>query len=457
MTTEMEKSNASNPKTTPAVTETEIHPRSAESEPPKPKSSAWSPETEPIVSYDDNLLERTRTQWQFGDWQSLAKIQTDSLEHHPDRAILALLSAAGNLQMDRMAQARQLITLAQIWGCDKKMISRILISGVYNSLGRAAIAIGHKQRSNYYYEAYIDTVSSDAGDVLIGQDRLIIESIKMGLLPQATEFIGEQLRKIKESRLIDKSRLAVLETELALVSNELSLALQRQQLPIQKYSNKTDAAVEGSPEWLANIQKKAVSQLGQELWVLEKTGYKRNGFFVEFGAADGVLLSNSWLLEKEFDWKGICAEPNPKFFAKLKKNRQCIVSESCIAGETGKQVEFVFADVYGGMREYADDDRHKEKRADYHASGQTKILTTISLHDFLLKHQAPKDIDYLSIDTEGSEFEILRNFPFDQWNIRLLTVEHNFTERRKDIRELLERHNYRCTEKNFDDWYEYEG
>ena len=52
------------------------------------------------------------------------------------------------------------------------------------------------------------------------------------------------------------------------------------------------------------------------------------------------------------------------------------------------------------------------------------------------------EIDYLSIDTEGSEYEILAAFPFEDWDIRLITVEHNFTPMREDIRTLLERHGY---------------
>lgn len=65
-----------------------------------------------LVPYDENLLERARTQWQFGDWESLAKLNRDTLQHHPDRAKLALL-AAGHLQTDNPDAARQFICHAQ--------------------------------------------------------------------------------------------------------------------------------------------------------------------------------------------------------------------------------------------------------------------------------------------------------------------------------------------------------
>lgn len=72
------------------------------------------------VAYDEDLLERARTQWQFGDWESLANLQRDTLQHHPDRAKLALLAAAGQQQLGNTEQARQFTRLATQWGASKK-------------------------------------------------------------------------------------------------------------------------------------------------------------------------------------------------------------------------------------------------------------------------------------------------------------------------------------------------
>ena len=80
--------------------------------PPEP-ASTLEPCTSNLVPFDENLLERARTQWQFGDWQSLAQLSRDTLQHHPDRAKLALLAAAGRLQTGQDAEARQHIRLAQ--------------------------------------------------------------------------------------------------------------------------------------------------------------------------------------------------------------------------------------------------------------------------------------------------------------------------------------------------------
>lgn len=108
--------------------------------------------TETIAPYDENLLERAKTQWQSGDWQSLAAIDYNNLEHHPDRAKLALLAAAGHAQLGDMATARQLFELANDWGCSKRLIAQILIAGVHNNLGRAAASSSQEARAIEHFQ-----------------------------------------------------------------------------------------------------------------------------------------------------------------------------------------------------------------------------------------------------------------------------------------------------------------
>lgn len=126
--------------------------------------SASADSTSHLVPFDENLLERSRTQWQFGDWISLTAIPRDTLQHHPDRAKLALLAAAGHSAQGNTAVAHQFARLAIDWGCSKRLVSQILISGVHNSLGRAA-AIGNlPQRAQQHFDKAIaiGTPGSDA-------------------------------------------------------------------------------------------------------------------------------------------------------------------------------------------------------------------------------------------------------------------------------------------------------
>jgi hypothetical protein len=138
---------------------------------------------DPVVPYDENLLERARTQWQFGDWQSLAQLNRDTLQHHPDRAKLALLAAAGRLQTGQEAEARQFIRLAQDWGVSKKLISQILIAGVHNSIGRAAAISNHQHRALQHFENSIQIGTPGSDRRLITQARINEQHHQLGLPP----------------------------------------------------------------------------------------------------------------------------------------------------------------------------------------------------------------------------------------------------------------------------------
>ena len=134
-----------------------------------------------VVPYDENLLERSRTQWQFGDWASLAALERDTLQHHPDRAKLALLAAAGHAQQGQTEQARQFTRLAQDWGCSKKLISQILISGVHNSLGRAAATAGQQTRTQHHFESAIAIGNPGSDRHLLAKVRLNEQHTQMGV------------------------------------------------------------------------------------------------------------------------------------------------------------------------------------------------------------------------------------------------------------------------------------
>ena len=199
---------------------------------------------------------------------------------------------------------------------------------------------------------------------------------------------------------------------------------------------------------------KSKSQLRQDLFVLSFLDFKTNGFFVEFGATDGIELSNTYLMEKEFAWSGILAEPAMCWHDRLIKNRDCFIETACVWKDSGTILSFneVNIAVLSTINLLSDSDLHSETRK----NGKTYDVETIALNDLLSKYDAPKIIDYLSIDTEGSEFEILNGFDFSKHSFRVITCEHNFTPMRKKIFDLLTKNGYeRCYEEfsQFDDWY----
>ena len=395
----------------------------------------------------EDLLEHSRANWQVGNWQKLADLTEASIEHHPERDKLALLAAAGLAQTGNLAGSKRMALRARDWGCSPALLARVLISGAMNSLGRAAMLLQDEARASQFFQSSIEVVTPQSDGRVLGRIRNVHEKTRLGLLPEAAKLLALELAEMAEQRVAPSAREQMFKTELEVLSAELSLAQQRHQL------SAGPVPVATPEDRRARLAERSVSQLGQDLWVLDQVNHKTGGFFVEFGATDGVLLSNTYLLETEFTWTGLLAEPNPKLFEKLRQNRKCTLSSDCIMGKSGLDVSFVLADVYGGVLEFAVGDSHEDKRGAYIADGNVIKLRTISLHDFLEKHQAPRQIDYISIDTEGSEFDILSTFPFERWDVRCFTVEHNFTARRKDIRLLMERHGYRCVEVKFDDWF----
>lgn len=196
------------------------------------------------------------------------------------------------------------------------------------------------------------------------------------------------------------------------------------------------------------------SQLKQDLFVLSKLDFKRGGFFVEFGATNGVDLSNTYLLEKKFGWRGILAEPGKCWHRDLARNRSAKIEERLVWSRTDEVITFVETDIpeISTVSTYVDGDFHAKLRR----KGRAYSVRSVSLFDLLKTFDAPHVIDYLSVDTEGTEFEILNSFNFSAYDIRIISCEHNFTEKRSAIYDLLSRNGYsRVLEdvSEFDDWY----
>lgn len=198
----------------------------------------------------------------------------------------------------------------------------------------------------------------------------------------------------------------------------------------------------------------AKSQICQDIFVLHMLNWKKNGYFVEFGATNGVHLSNSYLLEKDFGWNGILAEPARVWHQELEASRSAAIDFDCVWNKSGEVINFTVAleAEYSTVSNFIKYGRHSFMRN----HGQTYPVKTISLTDLLIRHSAPAKIDYLSIDTEGSEFVILEAFDFDKYAISVITCEHNFSPQRLKIYDLLISHGFKRVFDGFsrwDDWY----
>ncbi len=196
------------------------------------------------------------------------------------------------------------------------------------------------------------------------------------------------------------------------------------------------------------------SEYLQDLFALSVTGFKPDGYFVEFGATDGVSGSNSLLLEERFNWRGVLAEPARVWHAALRKNRKSFVETNCVWRESGLELEFREPTI--GALSTLNDFTRSDSYGDIRSGGIRYRVRTISLMDLLAKHGAPTEIDFLSIDTEGSELDILAAFDFSRYRFNVIVCEHNFTDKREKIHDVLTAAGYTRVHEDLsavDDWY----
>ncbi len=171
---------------------------------------------------------------------------------------------------------------------------------------------------------------------------------------------------------------------------------------------------------------KYTSQAGQDK-MIKKSFFdgKKNGFFIEIGAYDGISGSNCYHFERFLNWDGIAIEPSNIQFEKLKKNRKCKVLNNAISDEV-KEVEFI--EVTEGLTQMSGiNDSSFERNFKIISNNQASKTDSIKLKTITFDEIVPKnkDIDYLSIDIEGGEMNLLKSIDFQANSIKVISVENN--------------------------------
>lgn len=175
---------------------------------------------------------------------------------------------------------------------------------------------------------------------------------------------------------------------------------------------------------------------------------KRNGFFIEMGAADGVLASNTYRLERDFEWDGILIEPIKDYADQIQKYRKAsFILNNCI-GETEGLVEFTRIEGYskllsGISKEYPYE--HKIRiDAEVKNLRQEICIDLIFCKKLVtvLTECGVSNIDYLSIDVEGGELSVLKSLCMEENSIRpiIISTENNYDT--KDIEYYLSSFGY---------------
>lgn len=191
-----------------------------------------------------------------------------------------------------------------------------------------------------------------------------------------------------------------------------------------------------------NLKSNSYSSKYEDLVAAHLLNFKKLGFFVEIGAGNGVTGSNTLLFERFFDWTGLLVEPAKIFHAQLFANRpQALISIDPIFDRSGVVIDFQETTIptLSTFKEFLDKDKNSKNRK----IQNSYRLLTISLNELFSSFKVPKDIDFLSIDTEGAEFMILNSFNFKDYRIKVICVEHNYTDNRNKIHKLLTENKFR--------------
>ena len=174
------------------------------------------------------------------------------------------------------------------------------------------------------------------------------------------------------------------------------------------------------------------SQVGQDRYLLDNFFRgKRDGVFLDIGAYDGETFSNSLFFEETMGWTGLCIEPLPSAFSKLRTRRKAACENLALADFEG-QAEFIDCDagvdqkMLSGLSSHFDR-RHVERLQHVATAAQAIQVPVARLGSVLEKHGL-RHIDLCSLDTEGAELAILEDLDLERFDISVFTIENNFGE-----------------------------
>ena len=204
-------------------------------------------------------------------------------------------------------------------------------------------------------------------------------------------------------------------------------------------------------------------QFGQAIEVSKLLGGQTNGFFIEAGAFNGQDISNTLLLEMQYNWTGILIEPNPDLYQEmLTKQRKSYCLETCLSTEKEVQkVDFDATGAYGGIMNGEDlkpgsraDEaikQRKESNPDFVPTYGAFVRRTLQMQCLpltsIIEALGNPVIDYFSLDIEGAEFPVLKTIDFDKVDIRVISIEVTkldsiFDGRLTQLKYLMKRNGY---------------
>lgn len=193
---------------------------------------------------------------------------------------------------------------------------------------------------------------------------------------------------------------------------------------------------------------KYYSQCNQDRILNEKIfKNNKNGFYVDVGANHPTIISNTYFFEKELNWNGICIEPQKDMYELLQKERKSI---NLNYGVYNKKTELEFCKTISGLSgivETYDPNHIRRINKESFENNIKNVIEKIKVDTLenIFDEYNVKTVDYITIDTEGSEYEILQGINFDKVKINVIDIEDNYpnSERSKLTHNFLLNNNFK--------------
>ena len=188
------------------------------------------------------------------------------------------------------------------------------------------------------------------------------------------------------------------------------------------------------------------SQWKQDFYIDRIFKKKTNGIFVDVGAH--LTGDNSLYFEKHLNWTGICIEPQIELYTQLRELRSCVCFNAC-AYDKMEILDFSIVhafDVLSGISSEFDQ-RHMKRIEDdknkYDSHKETEVIKSLAMPlQWFMDSCKLTEIDFLSIDTEGSEFSVIKGIDFNKTKIKVIIFEDNYIDKSIPIVEYLVRKDY---------------
>ncbi|RDU73754.1 FkbM family methyltransferase [Helicobacter aurati] len=202
--------------------------------------------------------------------------------------------------------------------------------------------------------------------------------------------------------------------------------------------------------WLSKMQNQIFSgQLGQDAVAYSILRDKKEGFFVDIGAHDGISINNTYLFER-LGWKGFCVEANPHTFEILRQNRQCDVYNFAVFSKNIGMTNLVVSNSDCSVLDTLEINLTQEhqKRMQGYGTLESISVSSITLNEIMQNYPDISHIDFLSLDVEGGELDVLYGIDFSKYSFGVMTIEHNYTESQEKIIQFLRENGYRVLMQN---------